>query len=241
MKRSRIILLSTLVAGFLVHHFGNDLLRWLESGDPSRSHGATNKGWLENGKRLPTSGANFTTYSRLGALLGRTSVHERVRTTILESFESVGQELPAVTFMIGETGWPDGGRFRPHASHQNGLSVDFMVPVRSEGEPTSIPSTILNKFGYGLEFDSTGKIGDLEIDFEAMAAHLDHLDLAARRNDLAIEVVIFDNELQKHLFATSRGSRLKERVRFSTKKPWIRHDEHYHVDFRLPEEEKEAA
>ena len=240
MKRFAVIALATLVAGFFVIGFGNDFLRGFESDEPSRSHGSTKQGWLENGKRLPTDGANFTSYSRLGALLGRTSVHDRVRTIILESFEAVGQELPAVTFMIGETGWPDGGRFRPHATHQNGLSVDFMVPVRREGVPTVIPSTVLNKFGYGLEFDDEGKLGDLEIDFEAMAAHLDHLEQAARRNDVTIDVVIFDNELQKRLFATERGAALRQRVRFSTKKPWIRHDEHYHIDFALQEEEEQS-
>lgn len=237
MKRFALILLSALVAVFVAIQFGNDLLRGFEADTPSRSHGSLKQGWLENGKRLPTDGANFTSYSRLGALLGRTSVHHRVRATMLESFEALRRELPAVTFMIGETGWPGGGRIRPHVTHQNGLSVDFMVPVRRQGSPASIPSTLFNKFGYGLEFDSTGRADDLEIDFEAMATHLDHLERAALRNGLAIEVVIFDNELQKRLLAMRRGSELKERIRFSTKKPWIRHDEHYHVDFALPDEE----
>lgn len=233
MKRFALFVLVVLALSWPTVRFGNDVLRHFESAAPSQSHGTTGNGRLENGKRLPTTGSNFTTYSRLGALLGRTSVHEKVRAAVVDAFESVRQDQPSIIYTIGETGWPRGGRFRPHKSHQNGLSVDFMVPVLRHGAPTRLPVNLSNKFGYGLQFDSEGKTGDLEIDFEAIAAHLYHLDRAARRNGLAIEVVIFDNELQKKLFATEQGRDLKERIRFSIKQPWIRHDEHYHVDFVL--------
>lgn len=228
--------LSTLalLAGILLFvYFGNDLLRCFESDKPSQSYGSPGNGRIEYAKRLPTSGPNFRSYSRLGALLGRTSVHDKVRAAVVDAFESVRGERPDTRYTIGETGWPGGGRLRPHVSHQNGLSVDFMIPVRRKGVSVALPTNPWNIFGYGLQFDDQGKAGDLEIDFEAMAAHLDHLERAAQRNGIAIEVVIFDNELQKRLFATQRGAALKRRMRFSKKEPWIRHDEHYHVDFRL--------
>ncbi|WP_207393688.1 hypothetical protein [Duganella aceris] len=59
-----------------------------------------------------------------------------------------------------------------------------MVPVLDgERRPTLLPTNSLNHFGYGLEFDATGSLGDLHI-----------------------------------VKAT----------------PWVKHDEHYHVDFSLP-------
>ena len=90
------------------------------------------------------------------------------------------------------------------------------------------------KFGYNIEFDSEGRFGESRIDFNTMAFHLLALDAAARSKGIGIARVVFDNELQKHLFATPPGPLVRERLRFSTKKPWVRHDEHYHVDFDVP-------
>ena len=85
-------------------------------------------------------------------------------------------------FVYGETGWAGGGRFKPHRTHQNGTSVDFMVPVRNDaGASVPLPRGYGDRYGYDLEFDASG-----------------------------------------HLLT------------FMAAKPWIRHDEHYHVDFAVP-------
>lgn len=39
--------------------------------------------------------------------------------------------------------------------------------------------------------------------------------------------------LQPLLFRAPQGQLLRARMRFSTRPAWVRHDEHYHVDFRL--------
>lgn len=57
------------------------------------------------------------------------------------------------------------------------------------------------------------------------------LDEAARGHGLRIEVVIFDPPLHAALFAAEGGDRLRQRVRFSPRAAWVRHDEHYHVVF----------
>ena len=212
---------------------GNDALRLAESDAPSESVGETNDGRLVNGKRLPSSGPGFTTYSRFGSLVGRTATHHRVRAAMLDAYAALHAENPAWTFVYGETGWPSGGRFRPHRTHQNGLSVDFMTPVTRDGEPDVLPTGPLSAFGYGIDFDEHGRNAEQSIDFEAMAAHLDHLDRAARANDLAVEVVILAPDLQDDLAATARGAGLVGRLRFSRNPSWVRHDDHYHVDFRL--------
>ena len=46
--------------------------------------------------------------------------------------------------------------------------------------------------------------------------------------------VIFDPKLQPKLFKTKYGDYLKANVQFSKKRSWLRHDEHYHVDFSVP-------
>ncbi|GAB5536458.1 MAG: hypothetical protein Rubg2KO_27070 [Rubricoccaceae bacterium] len=217
---------------WLVVYIGNDALRQLESDAPSESVGETNNGSLMNGKRLPSSGDGFATYSRLGSFLGRTATHQRVRDAMLDAYAVVHAERPEVTLIYGETGWPSGGRFRPHRTHQNGLSVDFMVPILRAGDPDVMPTHPFNQFGYGVDFDDDGRNRDLTIDFETMAEHLHQLDLAAQTNGLAIEVVILAPSLQDELAMTERGAEITQRLRFSQNPSWVRHDDHYHVDFR---------
>ncbi|MCM2359327.1 MAG: hypothetical protein NDI77_14350 [Geobacteraceae bacterium] len=67
-----------------------------------------------------------------------------------------------------------------------------------------------------------------------MAEHLLALKKAADLGGVKIWRVIFDNDLQKLLFQTSKGKDLQAQLTFSKKKPWVRHDEHYHIDFIVP-------
>ena len=93
----------------------------------------------------------------------------------------------------------------------------------------------MNKFGYGLEFDKQGRIPGYRIDIDAMAEHLYQLSIASRRHGIAIERVILDPDLMKTMFLESRrGAALQGTLPFMKSRPWIRHDEHYHVDFRIP-------
>jgi len=71
--------------------------------------------------------------------------------------------------VYGEDGKPDGRPMYDHRNYMNGLSVDFMVPVRdAEGKSAPLPTPIWTTYGYDLEFDTHGSQGDLQIDFEAM-------------------------------------------------------------------------
>lgn len=213
--------------------FGNDLARAAESDAPSESIGATNGGRLVYGKRMPTQGPGFVSYSRLGAALGRTAVHSQVRDALLASYAAAHAER-GVVYVLGETGWPSGGRFRPHRTHQNGLSVDFMVPVLRDGAPAPIPTGPLQRFGYAVAFGADGRSAEgLEIDAAALADHLWHLDRAATAHGLAIDVVIYAPDLQAALAETARGADVLRRLRFSRNPSWVRHDDHDHVDFRL--------
>jgi len=160
------------VGGAALVRWGNDLALVFESSAPSQSIGTTADGRLVNGKHLPTAGANFQTYSYLCAALGRNSVHGQVRAVVLDAYGTMQREHPAVRFLYGECSWPSGGRLRPHLTHRNGLSVDFMVPVKSADGPGVLKTGITNKFGYSVEFDDEGYCDsqNCHIDFDTMVA-----------------------------------------------------------------------
>ena len=201
----------------------------------SQCFGRVGLGRVSGAVQLPASGTNFLAYHSMGVRSGRTYVHASVRDIVVDAYAAVATAMPATMYEYGETGWQSGGRFRPHRTHQAGISVDFMVPVRdAAGVSLALPATVFNQFGYGWEFDDSGRAGGLRIDFDAMAAHLMALKQAADAHHIAIDKVIFDPRLSLLLFKSSRGAELAATLPFMKQAPWIRHDEHYHVDFKLP-------
>ena len=197
-------------------------------------YGTTSRGCLENGVKLPVKGPNFRAYSKLASMLRRTYVHSKVRSIILSSYNDLQETYPNNKYVYGETGWPSGGRFKPHETHQNGLSVDFMVPlIREDGEPIEIRTSVFNKYGYGVDFDAEGKNGKITIDYESMAEHIYTLHKATLELGDDIYRIIFALNLQRYLFETKRGKYLKENINFNEKPSRVRHDDHYHVDFYI--------
>ncbi len=195
-------------------------------------YGTPANGRIQRSAQLPASGMNFRAYSRTGVSLGRTYTHARVADAITGAYTTLAQRMPAKTFVYGETGFAKGGPFKPHKTHQNGLSVDFMVPViDANGRSVPLPGNAHNRYGYDIEFDANARYRDLRIDFEALAEHLYALDQAGRRSGAPIRRVIFEAAFLPKLFATKRGAYLRKHIAFTRGKVWWRHDEHYHVDF----------
>jgi penicillin-insensitive murein DD-endopeptidase len=210
------------------------LLASTPSSAESICYGTSSNGKIDGAVQLPASGANFSAYSDVGITFGRTYVHTQVLEIIVAVYRDLEQTFPDTKFVYGETGWKNGGSFKPHRTHQNGSSVDFFVPVRDGTERSvALPTNIANKFGYGIEFDSRAKFRDYTIDFDAIAEHLYALDIAAKKLKAPIKLVIFEPAFLPKLFATKRGDYLKSNVRFMQTKAWVRHDEHYHVDFSM--------
>lgn len=204
------------------------------SENESQCFGNPNAGSLKDGWQLPSSGTNFHAYSSVGVWAGRNYVHSRVYRTVLNAYEILQKTNPKVMYIYGETGHQEGGEFKPHKSHRNGLSVDFFVPVvNGKGEIKELDIGVTNKLGYNIEFSSQAEFDGLKIDFESIAKHLDALNVAATKEGIGIEVVIFDNQFQKVLFKTATGTKIQNEITFSVKKPWVRHDEHYHVNFKV--------
>jgi len=205
----------------------------------SACYGTAAAGRLERGAQLPARGPNFRAYSRAGVALGRTHAHARVVRASLDAYAALAREAPDVVYVYGESGRAEGGPFAPHRTHQNGTSVDFMVPVRDrDGRSVPLAGHAGNRYGYDLEFDADGRWRagtpeELRIDFEALAAHLHALARSGRAHDAPIERVILAPEYLPRLFATRRGPTLRRSLRFTRGKVWWRHDEHYHVDFAV--------
>lgn len=200
----------------------------------SQCYGSVSAGRIEGSVKLPVSGANFSAYSSLAAAAGRTYVHAQVAEIVVAAYAALHKQSPELRYVYGETGWSSGGRFQPHRTHQNGLSVDFFVPVRDgQGKSVPLPTSVFTRYGYDVEFDDHARYGEYTIDFPALAEHLYQLHLAARAKGVGIKLVIFDVPFLPRLFATARGGFLQKNLNFMQGKPWVRHDEHYHVDFDI--------
>jgi penicillin-insensitive murein endopeptidase len=202
----------------------------------SRCFGSSAHGRIENAVRLPISGPNYTAYSTAGTMAGRTYVHTTVAAIITGSYALLHQARPGTVYVYGETGAPTGGRFKPHRTHQNGLSADFFVPVRDgSGRSVALP-TDTPRLGYDIAFDAAGRHGDHTIDFDAMAEHLFRLDAAAHAHGSGIAQVVYDPVLLPTLFATPRGPWLKQHLPFRPV-PRLSGDlpssGHYHVEFSV--------
>ncbi|MEJ2229252.1 MAG: penicillin-insensitive murein endopeptidase [Alphaproteobacteria bacterium] len=207
-----------------------------DDGKPSVCYGNAVHGRLENAKRLPYSGTNYRAYHLGGFLAGRTFMHSSVRDAIRDAYAELAASDPELRFVYAEASWPWGGRLRPHRTHANGTSVDFMTPVRdSAGKVQELTGSVVNMLGYAIRFDNKGrgKGHDLNIDFEAMAKHLIALNKAAKKHHIRISRVIFEPPLLKHLRRTPSGRKLRG-INFMNSRAWFRHDQHYHVDFAVP-------
>jgi penicillin-insensitive murein DD-endopeptidase len=201
----------------------------------STCYGTTSNGKLENGVKLPSNGNNFVSYSTVAEVVGRTYVHSTVKDIIVAAYKDLEKEQPKKVFKFAETGFKKGGQFKPHKTHRNGLSVDFMTPViNSKGESVHLPTHPFNKFGYNIEFDQKDNYDGLSIDYEALAAHIVALHKQSKKAGHDLWRVIFDPKLQPNLFKTKYADYLKINIQFSKKRSWVRHDEHYHVDFSMP-------
>lgn len=193
--------------------------------------GQVHKGTIQFSQRLPYEGKNFKAYSFLGYTIGRTYAHSKVIQSIEHAYQALATVLPESYFIYGEMGWKTGGSFKPHKTHQNGLSIDFIVPIKNIKNQKSLNCAAVNKYCYGIEFDAKGKYKNYEIDFYAINEHLYQLYLATKKNNMDIKKVIFDPQLQVFLKKQSNWKKITNKITFSKNRVWVRHDDHYHIDF----------
>lgn len=205
---------------------------------PSKSTGSVSNGTLQNGKLLPFNGSNFTYFDRVSYLASRGFTCDFVAETITKSYARLEVVHPKRRFYLMEMSNKEGGKISPHRTHQNGLSVDFMMPKLKNSEPDYSLDT-LGRMHYLLEFDNSGAYEEdksISIDFDLIAEHLLILNEEAIRLGSKIEKVIIKVEYKDELFGTPNGKKLKESGIYIVQglNPLINrlHDDHYHVDFK---------
>ncbi|MGB1217250.1 MAG: penicillin-insensitive murein endopeptidase, partial [Saprospiraceae bacterium] len=227
-----------LIIAFIIHGFlfvfPNTLLLF-DNNKTSQTKGSVSRGSIEHAKRVPMRGANYTTYSFWGYLFARTFTHDKVKQTILDAYQTCESTCPNTKFLLGEIGFPNGGKFLPHRTHRNGMSVDFMSPLKKGEKHLGTGYhryNALNLWGYGMEFDKEGKDGKRELDFETIALHLQALEKSAKKNGLSIQKVILHPDLRNKLLRTKEGKKIRH-LPFTKNPVILRHDDHYHVDFKL--------
>jgi penicillin-insensitive murein endopeptidase len=186
---------------------------------------------------VPYKGANFIYFDRDSYLEGRAFLHGLVLESLLHSYDSLGQVLPHRYFNVMECSHELGGELFPHKTHQNGLSIDLMMPLVQYEKPYYGLDT-LGIEHYALSFNDRGqyeKDPSISIDFDLVARQLLLLDYFARQNGLNITKVIIKIELKDELFATRYGKILKQKGIYVVQglSPLINelHDDHFHVDF----------
>ena len=184
---------------------------------------------------LPFSGDNFSANSQIGYMAGRYYLKGKVAAALLDAYAELRQTHPDLRFLYGEMGWKGGGRFRPHRTHQKGMSADFITPVYKLNEtgervPDLLPCAMTNLWGYGIRLDQEGRFENYTLDTRALIAHLAALKKSVKAHGIRIGRVIVDPPLLSLLRADPEFASLAG-MEFMKNKAWFPHDSHYHVDF----------
>jgi penicillin-insensitive murein DD-endopeptidase len=199
------------------------------------SFGDGSCGKLRGGIALPCGGANFEAHAVAACTLGRNFLHPLVNLTVVDSYAALAEALPTRRWQYGEMGKQAGGPLWPHKTHQNGLSADFFVPVSDvKSEAVLLKTSALNRFGYDFELTDAGELGALHIDWKAIGAHLLALEAAGKKHGVHIARIIITPDFHQQLLLENPSISHLAPL-FMKKEPWVRHDEHYHVDFAIPE------
>jgi penicillin-insensitive murein endopeptidase len=205
----------------------------------SQTKGTVSKGLLMNAWLIPYSGKNFEYFSSKSYLLGRAFVHSKLHGTVVNAYQKLEKKLPNRKFRIMECSNQKGGKLHPHRTHQNGLSIDFMMPLKMNKKPYYELDDI-GASHYWLDFNSKGeykKNTAVKIDFEVLAQHILMLKEVGKKHGVRIKKVIINTDLKDELFATPSGKKLKNSGVYIVKSltPLINglHDDHYHIDFEL--------
>ncbi len=206
---------------------------------PSIAVGSVSEGGLKNAKLMPFNGDNFFYYNESSYLQGRAYTHSKVKNALLSTYAELNKLYPKRKFGIMECSNKEGGKIWPHRTHQNGLSVDFMVPLQQKGKPYyGLDDASSPHSHYLLKFDNKGRYSKdttVHIDFNLLAHHILLLNKQAKLSGLKITKIIFKIELKGILFKTTYGQQLKKTgIYFAQVLPnYINnvHDDHYHIDF----------
>jgi penicillin-insensitive murein endopeptidase len=202
----------------------------------SKSDGKVSSGTLKYGYLLPYVGDNFWYFDADSYLGGRAFTNNLVYSSIIDSYATLKEKSNRIWCLM-EASNQKGGKMAPHITHQNGLSIDFMMPLMKDQKPF-YDFDDKGKLHYLMSFDDQGISADdsnVSIDFDAVGSHILALEKAARNNGLKIKKVIIKIEFKDELYASKYGKDLEESgiyfVKGLSNLVNALHDDHYHIDF----------
>jgi penicillin-insensitive murein endopeptidase len=203
----------------------------------SKSTGSHGDGQLQNGNLMPFRGDNFTYFDEVSYKSGRAFMNDKAKKAVIHAYGQLAKTIPDRHFYLMECSNEHGGEMFPHKTHQNGLSVDFMMPLLKDGKAFTGLDTI-GADHYWLSFDNEGRFDNdksITVDFNTIARHILILNKSAAKFGVKVKKVIIKIEFKDELFATEYGKQLKSSGIYVVQKlsPLINalHDEHYHIDF----------
>jgi len=172
----------------------------------SKPIGTVSNGSLENGKLMPYFGVNFTYFDKDSYLASRAFTSDKVLEILTKSYHQLKLDYPFRHFFLMELSNKNGGKIFPHKTHQNGLSVDFMMPKLQNNEPYYGLDTI-GKDHYWLDFNDSGEYTNdvsITVDFKLIAHHILVLEKEARKMGYKINKVIIKIEYKDELLALQK-------------------------------------
>lgn len=204
---------------------------------PSVCTGTESGGTLEHAKLLPFSGKNYRYFDTMSYVGGHAYMSDKMRNTFELSYAELETTAPGRIFTYMETGLKNGGPIPGHRTHQNGRSIDLMVPLLKDSVPYYGLDTI-GGWHYSLQFDDKGRLktdSTIEIDFTLMGQQILSLEKHARTQGLHVKKVILMLSLKPEFYATKTGKKVKAKgIYFAMNLPELtdkQHDDHFHVDF----------
>lgn len=208
----------------------------LDSSDPSISVGTPGKGSIENSRRLPFQ-SDYKTYSFMGYLMGRTYVHHQLKDVIIETYDLLNEKFPKWQFFIGDCGLKEGGPIAFHKEKQNGLQVDFLVPMNKDGKPYN-ESSLFNKWNYGLTLGEDGTFDGATVDLSVLGSHISTLHSVCTKHGLAIKKIEMHPDMRKALLGKKLASLLKNILGRAIKKENLKYPAYYTVTFEIKRKRK---
>lgn len=208
----------------------------------SVSIGKVNNGSLKNGVKFSYKGENYSYFSSTSYfILNRSYVHEKVRAVTLNAYRNLNKRFPSQKWGVMECSRKHGGKMKPHRTHQNGTSIDFMTPMKwVKSNKQYRWKAHLGVWHYLLTFDKDGYLNKrkkVQIDFDMIANHILELNREAKKQGLTIKKVLLKINLKDNLFKSKAGKKLKKTGIYFAKylTPMVdnMHDDHYHVDFGI--------
>lgn len=243
-----IVLIHVLVKPYYKYAFGviilvltflrifPDTLLLFDSSDPSISVGTSSNGTIENSRRLSFR-SGYSTYSYLGFLAGRTYVHHQLKDVLIETYQMLEEKHPNRTFVIGDCGLKYGGPISFHKEKQNGLQVDFLLPLNEDDAPYK-GGNLLNSWDYKLVIDDDGSFEGKNVDLGALASHVTTLQSVSAKHGLVIKEVRMNPTIKKALLGKKLASLLKNVLGRSIKKENSKSPAYYTVTFEVKRNRK---